>query len=144
MKRALPDHGDRDEIKKIKVISNVRHVPRDVPINIREMSREQFFKADTAVTTEPNVLRSLLRLCARAKSIHHSNELAVCYSQLEQISASRFPDAEKINDIRKRLETMGIHLNSFVPRDKTEKDYDEYLSETAEEKMNIRKLLRLT
>ncbi len=39
---------------------------------------------------------------------------------------------------------MGIILNSFVPREKTDKDYDIYLAEKAEEKMNIRRALRLT
>jgi hypothetical protein len=148
MKRALvPDQiGDRDDIKKLKPSSSqVRFVPQEVPINIREMSKEQFFKAEAdAHKHDANVLRSLLRVCARAKCINQSNDLIQCYDQLEQISASRCPDTTKIKDIQERLEAMGIILNSFVPREKTDKDFEVYLAEKAEEKMNIRKSLRLT
>lgn len=151
MKRGLvPDQiGDRDDIKKLKPSSSsssyLRFVPQEVPINIREMSKEQFFKADAnAFKHEANVLRSLLRVCARAKCINQSNDLIQCYDQLEQISASRCPDPAKIKDIQERLEAMGILLNSFVPREKTDKDFEVYLAEKAEEKMNIRKSLRLT
>lgn len=140
MKRSLaPD--DRDENKRPKS-SGLCYVPKDLPINIREVSKEQFLRPDAAY--EPNLLRSLLRLCARAKCINNSAELVKCYADLEQISASRRPDIAKIKDIQERLAAMGITLNVFVPREKTDKDYEVYLAETAEEKMNIRKLLRLT
>jgi hypothetical protein len=132
---------DREDTKKLKQ-GSLQYVPKDVPINIREESKEQFLKADAP--TSANLLRSLLRVCERAKGTHRSEDILRCYDELEQISASRKPDESKIIEIQQKLSGMGIILNSFVPREKTDKDYDIYLAEKAEEKMNIRRALRLT
>ena len=131
---------DRDDNKKLK--GTLQYVPKDVPINIREDSKEQFLKAESTGST--NLLRSLLRVCGRAKSTYRNDEIIKFYDQLEQISASRFPDESKLIEIQAKLADIGIQVHSFVPREKTDKDYDVYLAEKAEEKMNIRKLLRLT
>jgi LPS O-antigen subunit length determinant protein (WzzB/FepE family) len=84
-----------------------------------------------------------MREVQKALAIRESDALLQLKSKLECLSASRDLDEAALAEAESVAEGLGIQVRPFIVKEVTEKDYQDYLADVAEEKMLIRRLIRL-
>jgi hypothetical protein len=142
MKRQQP--LQLQEAKRPKFGQHLRYKPQAYDINLPELSRTDFLKEQPLNDiSDLQLLRSLLREIKKSLDLMRHSDLLIRYNdELERISASKHPDYSRVKKISEDLKDI-ITIQHFVPRHKTNEDYEMYLADVNEQKMNIRKLLRM-
>jgi hypothetical protein len=140
MKRPAPGPAESEDVKRFRADkTRIRFAPAFHDINVRELTREQFIQSKDRERT-PDMLRSLLRTTRKALDMRESKELQDFYSKLESISASGTPVSPGIYE---EAHSLGLTLKKFIVKEVTQMDYNEYLADLTEEKMLIRRQIRL-
>lgn len=129
--------------KRLKLIPRMYYKPKEIDINVRTYSFEDFVNMKQPETSF-NILRTLLRETKRCIDIGRDQNVYLdLYNELERISAQKQQNETDILSIKTKAEGLGIKIPpKYIVKDKTIDDFHEFLADQMEDKMKIRRLFR--